>query len=116
LKVGDEAVEGVVPLASPALQLLPPTSEARRASIKNHERGKSERRNLETPRNLANLEDAPHRTTVDPQRLVQRPVERGAVVVELLPEPLLRLSLDEVGWQGVIILPPLLQAHHKSSA
>jgi hypothetical protein len=29
---------------------------------------------------------------------------------------LLRLSLDEVGWQGVIILPPLLQAHHKSSA
>jgi hypothetical protein len=43
---------------------------------------------------------------VDPQRLVQRPVERGAVVTELLPEPLLRLSLKEVGRRGVGILPP----------
>jgi hypothetical protein len=47
---------------------------------------------------------------MDPQRLVQRPVERGAVVMELLPEPLLRLSIDEVGRQGVGILSPLLQA------
>jgi hypothetical protein len=34
LKVGVETVEGVVSLASPALQLLPPTSEVRRASVR----------------------------------------------------------------------------------
>jgi hypothetical protein len=34
MKVGVEAVEGVVSLPGPALQLLPPTSEARRMSIK----------------------------------------------------------------------------------
>jgi hypothetical protein len=34
VKVGVEAVEGVVPLPSPALQLLPPTSKARRASVR----------------------------------------------------------------------------------
>jgi hypothetical protein len=71
-----------------------------------HERRESERRNLENPRNPANLEDAPCRTAVDPRSLVQRPVERGAVVAKLLPEPLLRLSLDEVGRRGVgIVLP-----------
>jgi hypothetical protein len=53
---------------------------------------------------------------VDPQRLVQRPVERGAVVTELLPEPLLRLGLDEVGRRGVDMLPLLLQARRGSSA
>jgi hypothetical protein len=52
---------------------------------------------------------------VDPQRLVQRPVERGAVVAKLLPEPLLYLSLDEVGRRGVSILSLLLQARHGSS-
>jgi hypothetical protein len=45
---------------------------------------------------------------VDPQRLVQRPVERGIAVTELLLEPLLRLGLDEVGRRGVGMLPPLL--------
>jgi hypothetical protein len=34
MKVSVEAVEGVVPLASPTLQLLPPTSEARRVSVR----------------------------------------------------------------------------------
>jgi hypothetical protein len=34
VKVGVEAVEGVVPLSSPALQLLPPTSKARRAGVR----------------------------------------------------------------------------------
>jgi hypothetical protein len=53
---------------------------------------------------------------MDPQRLVQRPVERGAVVTELLPEPLLRLGLDEVGRWGVGMLPLLLQAPCGSSA
>jgi hypothetical protein len=35
-----------------------------------HERKESRRRNCETPRNPTNLEDAPRRTTVDPQCLV----------------------------------------------
>jgi hypothetical protein len=53
---------------------------------------------------------------MDLQRLVQRPVERGAVVAKLLPEPLLRLSLDEVGQRAVSILPLLLQVRRGSSA
>jgi hypothetical protein len=52
MEVSIQVVEGVVPLASPALQLLLPTSRARRASVKKkHERRKSKRRDLETPRN-----------------------------------------------------------------
>jgi hypothetical protein len=51
------------------------------------------------------LEDAPRRTTVDPQRLVQRTVERSVVVTELLPKPLLRLGVDEVGRRGVGMFP-----------
>jgi hypothetical protein len=46
---------------------------------------------------------------MDPQRLVQRPIERGAVV-ELLPKPLLRLSIVVVGRRGVEHLLPLFQA------
>jgi hypothetical protein len=34
VKVGIEAVEGVVSLPGPALQLLPPTSKARRAGVR----------------------------------------------------------------------------------
>jgi hypothetical protein len=45
---------------------------------------------------------------VDPQRLVQRPVKRSAVITELLPRPLLRLSLNEVGRRraGMLLLLP----------
>jgi hypothetical protein len=43
------------------------------------------------------LENAPHRAVVDPQRLVQRSVERGAVIVELLPQLLLLLGVGEGG-------------------
>jgi hypothetical protein len=46
---------------------------------------------------------------VDPQRLLQRPVERSAVITELLPQPLLRLSLDEVGQRRSGTLPLLLR-------
>jgi hypothetical protein len=42
---------------------------------------------------------------MDRQRLVQRPVERSAVVAEQLPQLLLGLSLDEVGRQCVGALP-----------
>jgi hypothetical protein len=34
MKVGVETVEGVVPLSGPALQLLPPTSKARRVGVR----------------------------------------------------------------------------------
>jgi hypothetical protein len=49
VKVGVEAVEGVVPLPVPALQLLPPTSKARRAGVRKRTNAKeSGRRNCET--------------------------------------------------------------------
>jgi hypothetical protein len=43
---------------------------------------------------------------VDPQSLVLRPVERGTVVAEFLPQLLLGLSIDEVGrWRdGTFLL------------
>jgi hypothetical protein len=40
---------------------------------------------------------------------------RSALVAKLLPEPLLRLSLDEVGRRGVDVLSLLLQARCGSS-
>jgi hypothetical protein len=49
VKVGVDAVEGVVPLPGSTLQLLPPTSKARRAGIrKSMNARKSGRRNCET--------------------------------------------------------------------
>jgi hypothetical protein len=53
------------------------------------------------------LEDLPRGTGMDPQGLVQRIVERGAMVPKLLPERLLGLGLVEVGWQraGLLRLP-----------
>jgi hypothetical protein len=45
---------------------------------------------------------------VDPQRLVQCPVERGTVVAELLPQLLLGLSIGEVGRQRDGMFPSLL--------
>jgi hypothetical protein len=57
------------------------------------------------------LEDTPRRVAVDPQRLVQRPVERGAVAAELLPQLLLLLGVGEVGGRRAGPLLPLPQAH-----
>jgi hypothetical protein len=48
---------------------------------------------------------------VDPQRLVQRPVERSVVVTELLPQPLLRLSADDMGRRSADTLPLLLRTY-----
>jgi hypothetical protein len=48
---------------------------------------------------------------MDPQCLVQRPVERSAVIMELLPQPLLRLSLDELGRRRADTLPLLLRTY-----
>jgi hypothetical protein len=43
------------------------------------------------------LENTPRRATVNPQRLVQHPVERSAVITELFPQLLLLLGVGEVG-------------------
>jgi hypothetical protein len=49
VEVGVKAVEGVVSLPGPALQLLPPTSKARRAGVRKRTNAKeSGRRNCET--------------------------------------------------------------------
>jgi hypothetical protein len=49
VEVGVKAVEGVVSLPGPALQLLPPTSKARRAKVRKSTNAKeSGRRNCET--------------------------------------------------------------------
>jgi hypothetical protein len=117
VEVGVKAVEGVVSLPGPDAPAPATNKQSEKGGRqKRHKRRESGGRNCETPRNPTDLEDTPRRTAVDPQRLVQRPVERGAVVAELLPEPLLCLSLDEVGRRGVGILSPLLQARCGSSA
>jgi hypothetical protein len=115
VKVGVEPVEGVVSLPGPTLQLLPQTSKARRAGVRKGMNVKeSRRRNCETWRNPTNLEYTPRGTAVDPQRLVQRLVERSAVIAELLPQPLLRLGLDEVGRRRADMLPLLLRRRRGS--
>jgi hypothetical protein len=49
---------------------------------------------------------------VDPQRLVQRVVERGVVLAELLPQCLLSLGLVKVDRQCAGVLPLLLRTRH----
>jgi hypothetical protein len=74
-----------------------------------------ETRGEETPnsnRKNAYLENPPRRTPVDLQCLVQRVVERGVVVAELLPQRLLSPGLVEVGWRGAVLLPLTLRARH----
>jgi hypothetical protein len=71
---------------------------------------------LQNSTKSTDLEDTPCGTAVDPQRLVQRPVERGALITELLLKTLLQLSLDEMGRRGVGILSPQLQARRGSGA
>jgi hypothetical protein len=46
---------------------------------------------------MPHLEDVPRGATMDPQRLVQRSVERGAMVAELPPQLLLPLRVGERG-------------------
>jgi hypothetical protein len=46
---------------------------------------------------MPHLEDVPRGAAMDPQRLVQRSVERGAMVVELPPQLLLPLRVGERG-------------------
>jgi hypothetical protein len=52
------------------------------------------------------LEGMPRRAAVDPQRFVQRSVERSAVAAQLLPQLLLLLNVDEDGgWRVDALLP-----------
>jgi hypothetical protein len=109
VEIGVEAFEGVVSLPGPALQILSSTGKAREDGVRESMNAEeSERRNCETRRKTTNLEDAPRETAVDPQRLIQRPVERSAVVAKLLPQLLLSLGLDEVGRRCAGALPLLL--------
>jgi hypothetical protein len=74
-----------------------------------------ETRGEETPKSNGKnvyLENLPHGTPVDPQRLVQRIVERGTVVMELLPQRLLGLGLIEVGRRCTGVLPLRLRARN----
>jgi hypothetical protein len=48
---------------------------------------------------------------MDPQCLVQRVVERGAVVSKFLPQRLLGLGLVKVGRRHTCVTPLLLRAH-----
>jgi hypothetical protein len=50
LKVGVEAVEGVVSLASPVLQLLPPASKARIVGVKKNTNAEKAREGISKPR------------------------------------------------------------------
>jgi hypothetical protein len=49
---------------------------------------------------------------MDPQRFIQRPVELGIMVAELLPQRLLSLGTGEVSRRRVGALPLLLRARH----
>jgi hypothetical protein len=110
VEISVEAVEGVISLPGPALQVLASTGKGMEDGVREGTNTEeSERRNHEAQRKTTNLEDAPRGTTVNPQRLVQRPVERSAVVTELLPQLLLGLGLDEVGWRRAGMLPLLLR-------
>jgi hypothetical protein len=87
-----QAVEGVVPLPGSTLQILPPTDKAREDEGQEElKRRGNKGKNHETRRKFTNLEDTPRGTSVEPHRFVQCPVERGAVVAELLPQCLLNL-------------------------
>jgi hypothetical protein len=110
VEIDVEADEGVVSLPSPALQILPSMGKARGDGVRESTNAEeSERRNCETQRKTTNVEDAPCGTAVDPQRLVQRSVERSAVVAKLLPQLLLGLGLDTVGRRCAGARPLLLR-------
>jgi hypothetical protein len=49
LKVGVEAVEGIVSLPGPSLQLLPPTSEARRVGVRKNTNAEKARKGTSKP-------------------------------------------------------------------
>jgi hypothetical protein len=110
-------VEAVIPLSSAALQLLSLADKARgKLSQKKRKCGRDGREGREKTRKSnrknAYLERPPRGTCVDPQRLVQRVVEQGAVVAELLPKRLLSLGLAEVGRRRARVLPLLLRMRH----
>jgi hypothetical protein len=99
-------VKGTIPLPGPILQFLSPADKKQGAQIREGADAEETRGDHNTKRTIAYLEDAPRRTAVDPQSLVLRPVERGTVVAEFLPQLLLGLSIDEVGrWRdGTFLL------------
>jgi hypothetical protein len=85
-ELGAHLVEGVIPFPGVALQFLLPANEDPRAPLEKAWARKQQReKNHRVQRATTYPEDAPRWTAVDPQRLVQRPVDRSAVITELLP-------------------------------
>jgi hypothetical protein len=91
-------IEGAVPVAGAELQPLSPADKNQLASRRKDKReNNGARKKTTSKRTSTHLEDTPRRAAMNPQRLVQCPVERGAVAAELLPQLLLLLGLGEVG-------------------
>jgi hypothetical protein len=88
-------VEGAIPLLGVILQFLPPTDEDQGTPLRENAdaKGTKGKESQDSMNKIAYLEDVPRTTTVDPQRLVQRPVERGVVVAKVLPQRLLGLGI-----------------------
>jgi hypothetical protein len=105
-------VKGAIPLLGVILQFLPPADEDQGTPLRENAdaEGTKGEESQDSTNKIAYLEDVPRTTTVDPQRLVQRPVERGAVVAEVLPQCLLGLGIGEVGRWRDGAFPLLLRA------
>jgi hypothetical protein len=111
VELGVQAVKSVVPLPSLTHQILPPMGKAREdGGQEERKRGRNKGKKHEARRQITNPEDAPCGTSMDPHRFVQRPVELGTMVAELLPQRLLGLSTGEVSRRCVGGLPLLLWA------
>jgi hypothetical protein len=96
-------VEGAVRVAGAELQLLLSADETHECH--------TTKANTKTTRSkkkatASYLEDMPRRAAVDPQCLVQRSVERSTMAVQLHPQLLLLLDVDEEGgWRVDALLP-----------
>jgi hypothetical protein len=110
-ELGAHLVEGAVPVVGAELQLLPSADETHECHTEktNTKTTRSKKKKRQSGRTTqTHLEDMPRGAAVDPQRLVQRSVERSAVAAQLLPQLLLLLSIDEEGgWRvdALLLLP-----------
>jgi hypothetical protein len=103
---------GYISLESGPPALVNGRQGAGRSKVRKREDAEATRENLEFNNENTYLEDLPRGTGVDPQGLIQRIIERGSVVLKLLPQRLLRLGLVEVGRWRAGGIPLLLRARH----
>jgi hypothetical protein len=108
-----QLIDAVIHLLGTALKLLSTMNETWEKKRSEECTGANvARENLEFDNESTYLEDLPRRTSVDPQGLVHRVVERGPMVSKFKPQVLLGLVLVKVGWRRAGGLPLLLQARH----